>query len=102
MKRSRSPIVVDSRAATLRRRIRAHLRRLGFTKAQDGTLTPPNVEKDGYRELHAPQRAERIRAEKKFLEQKSKSLIQHFAEGAEIDVGRACFRLECIDSGTWQ
>jgi len=63
---------------------------------------PPSLDKDAYRELHAPQRSERLIQEQEFLAQKSKSLIEYFANGNEIDVDRLNVRLELIDQQCWQ
>ena len=46
--------------ALLKRSIRAHFTRLGFTKANDGTLVLPGTGKDVVRTLHSSQRAERL------------------------------------------
>lgn len=95
-------IKLAAREALLRRRVRAHLRELGFTKDADGTLVPPNLNKEGYRELHTPHREERLQSESAFLKSHSGSLIDHFACGGTIDVNRLQIRLELIDRGTWQ
>src|ERR1700733_11126020 len=88
--------------ARLRRLIRAHLRALGFTKAADGTLEPPGLDKGAYRQLHAGQRIERSAAERLFVAQKAAALILHFANGDEIDVDRIAIKLIPISHTTWE
>lgn len=90
------------REAQLRRRVRAHLKDLGFGKDADGNLVPPNVDKEGYRDLHAPQRAERLAEESRFLSSRKDELIKHFACGAEVKVASLKVRIELIDHSTWQ
>jgi hypothetical protein len=97
------PIVkIAIREAQLRRRVRAHLKKLGFARDSNGDLVPPNLDKSGYRELHAPQRAERIAEESLFLRGHKQELIKHFASGREISVESLRIRLELIDGSSWQ
>jgi hypothetical protein len=102
MARRASVIDLVTREASLRRRVRRHLKALGFSKTKEGLLAPPRLDKDAYREMHAPQRRERLAEEQKFLSQKSKSLIEYFANGREIDIDRINVRLELIDQQCWQ
>jgi hypothetical protein len=46
--------------ARLKRTIRGHFTKLGFTKAQDGTLALPGTDKEIVRQLHHGQRIERL------------------------------------------
>lgn len=93
---------VGLREARLRRAIRGHFKLLGFLKTPDGSLAPPSLDKIGYRELHALQREENLDAEERFLTEKAPALIQHFAQGSEVDVGKIAIRLEPIFQTTWQ
>lgn len=90
------------REARLRREIRAHFRSLGFTKGLDGTLLPPCLDKDGYRQIHEHQRQERLTSERRFLEERSAPLLTHFANGRDIDVDRVAIRMIPIEHTTWQ
>jgi hypothetical protein len=90
------------REARLRRAIRAHFKVLGFLKGTDGSLVPPSLDKIGYRELHAIQRSDNLDAEERFLEEKATPLVQHFAQGSEVDVDKIAIRLEPIFQSTWQ
>lgn len=90
------------REARLKREIRAHFKRLGFTKNSDGTLEPPRLDKTGYRLVHEPQRMEVLDSERQFLEDRGAPLLKHFANGDEIDVGRIDIRMLPIAHTTWQ
>jgi Domain of unknown function (DUF4338) len=90
------------REAQLRRRVRAHLKKLGFGRGPNGDLVPPRLDKAGYRELHAPQRAERLAEEAKFLQGQQADLITHFASGSEVNVQSMRIRVELIDHSSWQ
>ena len=88
--------------ANLKRKVRSHLRTLGFTKDSSGHLVPPAASKESVRILHRIQRRERIRAQKYFIKERWKTLCQYFAAGTDIDPTRVSPRLELIASGTWQ
>ena len=88
--------------ANLKRKIRAHLRTLGFRKDASGYLVAPVSSKESIRVLHRVQRRERIRAQKEFIKHHVKLLRKHFAAGADIDPARVAPRLELVDAGTWQ
>lgn len=71
----------------LRAAIEARLRQCGF--AVNGHVVPPQqLGKEGIRHLHAPNRAERLAANKELLARKATSLIRHFADGSEVDPAR--------------
>ena len=97
------PVIrLATREATLRRKVRAHLRSLGFGRDNDGALVPPSLDKAGYRELHVPQRRERLMGEKRFLLDTSDSLIEYFADGVELDLSKIRVRVELIRHTSWQ
>lgn len=87
-------------AASLKRALRRHFRRLGFNKASDGRLIPPSDAKDTIRSLHAAQRIERLNSASAFLDQNLDSLLPHFADGSEIDPARIALRLRRVRSDT--
>lgn len=91
-----------SSEAILKRRVRAHLRTLGFSKDASGHLVPPVSSKESIRALHRIQRRERLRVQREFIKDHLKSLRQHFACGAEIEPTRVTPRLELVEAGTWQ
>jgi hypothetical protein len=86
--------------ALLKRNIRAHLTRLGFTKANDGTLILPGAGKDVVRHLHGGQRAERLQNSLDFIERTSARALPHFADGAEIDPTKIQLKLIRVESST--
>jgi hypothetical protein len=88
--------------ANLKRRIRAHLRTLGFTKDESGHLVAPTSSKESVRALHRVQRRERIRAQRDFIKEGLRSFRKHFAAGTDIDVACVAPRIELIDAETWQ
>ena len=95
-------IALPGDEARLKRKVRAHFKRLGFLKAPDGTLLPPNLDKQSYRDMHAHQRDSRLDANRAWIADRAGELIQHFASGADLDVARITPRIEVVRSGTWQ
>src|SRR5258708_5660277 len=65
--------------------IRRHFTRLGFIKAEDGSLVLPGVEKPTIRAFHAQQRAERLGESAEFLARVLPKALPAFANGSEID-----------------
>ncbi|MBV9993562.1 MAG: DUF4338 domain-containing protein [Alphaproteobacteria bacterium] len=88
--------------ANLKRKVRDHLRTLGFSKDASGHLVPPISSKESVRVLHRVQRRERILAQRDFIKDQFKTLRDHFAAGVDVDPTRVAPRLELIDAGTWQ
>jgi Domain of unknown function (DUF4338) len=95
-------IALPDDEARLKRKVRAHFKRLGFLKAADGTLLPPNLDKQSYRDMHAHQRDSRLEANRAWIGDRAGELIQHFASGADLDVARIRPRIEVVRSGSWQ
>ena len=52
----------------LKRRLRYHLKKLGFLTQHDGRLAPPEATKATVRQMHQYQRFEKIKIEKKFVD----------------------------------
>jgi uncharacterized protein DUF4338 len=86
--------------ALLKRSIRRHFTRLGFTKANDGTLVLPGTGKEVVRTLHADQRNERLEHSAQFLAKAWPKALPHFADGAEIDPQKIKLCLVRVHSGT--
>ena len=80
--------------------IRRHFTRLGFIKAEDGSLVLPGVEKPTIRTLHAQQRAERLGESEVFLARALPKALPSFANGSEIDPTKIQLRLIRVRSGT--
>ena len=85
--------------AQLKRCIRTHFTRLGFTKGNDGALILPGIGKDVVRKLHGGQRAERLEVSADFVKQASQRLLAYFANGAEIDPAKIKLALIRVESG---
>jgi hypothetical protein len=88
--------------AYLRRRLQAHLKRLGFAKDENGLLTPPSISKRRFRALHRLQREDRLRQDSQFVQREWRKLRKHFANGTDVTPDKISPRLELITSGTWQ
>jgi hypothetical protein len=86
--------------AKLKRSIRAHFTRLGFTRDSDGTLVLPGGGKEVVRTLHSGQRAERLSHSSQFLLRELPKALPHFADGQEIDPAKIELRLKRVRSGT--
>jgi hypothetical protein len=86
--------------AKLKRNIRRHFTKLGFSKAGDGTLILPGEGKEVVRCLHRDQRAEKLAAGSDFLDRALTKLLPHFADGSEIDPSRIKLRLVRVYSDT--
>jgi hypothetical protein len=103
MAKSNEKVVsVSSREATIKRKIRRHLRELGFEKSEDGSLQANGNSKEAIRALHRSQRDDRLELSHGFLTARSSKLLNHFASGLEIDPARISPVLERIYGDTWQ
>jgi len=101
-KNRKAVITVPMREATLKKRLRSHLRSLGFTKGDDGMLTPPGSGKDAIRTIHGVQRDDRLAASQRFISERFSKLIKHFASGQDVDPTRISPVLQLISSDTWE
>lgn len=97
---SATVVVLPGEAARLKRKVRAHFRRLGFLRADDGTLLPPNLDKQSYRDIHAHQRDSNLDANRAWITAKSGPLARHFASGNEIEASKIRPRIDVVRSGT--
>lgn len=95
-------IPLFSPEANLKRKVRAHLRTLGFSRDPSGHLVAPASSKESIRALHRIQRRERVRAQREFIRGQLRTLREHFAAGTDVDPRRVAPKLELIDAGTWQ
>jgi hypothetical protein len=101
-KKRKAVITVSMREATLKKRLRSHLRSLGFTKSDDGVLMPPGSGKDAIRTIHGVQRDDRLAASQRFISERFSQLVKHFASGQDIDPARISPVLQLISSDTWE
>lgn len=95
-------IALRAREAKLKRKLRAHLKDLGFHKAADGTLVPPALDKETYRSIHSHQRSAKLLAHRDWIEANAGKLGCYFASGRDVKVEAINPRLELIVGGTWQ
>src|SRR5262249_4927475 len=103
MKRKRKNVVtVSMREVSLKRRLRRHLKDLGFERDQDGALVPPGTGKDVVRTIHSPQRDERLRINQTFLSERLPKLLKHFASGEDVDPEKITPVLQLISSDSWE
>src|SRR5690349_723665 len=93
--------VKSLREPNLKRRLRQHLKSLGFEKVKDG-LAYFGEGKAAIRSLHLAQRNDLLRANKTFIEAKLPVLTKYFASGAELDAANIKPVLERVRSDTWQ
>ena len=95
-------IGVDAREASLKRKIRNHLRTLGFRKSDQGTLEIADRDKGLIRATHSMQRRDRLSANARFLSQRGPALFGCFASGREVDPEAITPVLERVTANTWQ
>ncbi len=95
-------IQVATKQASLKRRLRRHLTKLGFHKTPDGMLQIADSSKEVIRSLHASQRSDRLAQNKKFITERSSDLLKYFATGREVDPRKIAPTLQRIRSGTWE
>src|SRR5437773_508485 len=88
--------------ARIKRRLRAHLRELGFVRSDAGLLSPPASTKEALRSLHRIQRASRLEAHASFIDDRIPQLIKYFASGSEVQASAIKPSLQLIKSGTWE
>lgn len=95
-------VAIRAREARLKRKLRAHLRELGFHKAADGTLLPPALDKDTYRSIHRHQRIAKLESHREWIQDTAVGLRRYFASGKDVEVGAIKPRLELAPGDTWQ
>ena len=100
MKKKKAIIGAFTPEAILKRKIRVHLRKLGFHKSPDGALLPPSSSKESIRALHFEQRKVGLKAHREFVQRALPTLQHHFAEGGEIDPEKVEPNLELIEAGS--
>lgn len=88
--------------AKLKRRIRSHFTRLGFTKARDGTLVLPDTGKESVRQLHRVQRNDRVKSADGLLSDFLPEGLPYFASGSEIDPSKIRLSLIRVAAGTFE
>jgi hypothetical protein len=102
MKSKSSVVAAFTPEAVLKRKVRAHLRKLGFDKSSDGSLCPPSSSKETVRALHSDQRKAGLRTHRTFISDAFPRLKKYLAEGKDIDPAKILPELELIEAETWQ
>jgi hypothetical protein len=95
-----SVVNVSSREAILKRKLRRHLRAIGFSKSRNGELKIDGEGKEIVRSLHRVQREDRIKENKDFLATRAPKIFHHFANGRDVDAAKISPFIERISSGT--
>lgn len=95
-------VSVQTREAILKRKVRRHLKRVGFKRDENGDLYLPADSKEAIRAAHQLQRTERSTKQKEFLKTNFPKLSQYFATGDELEPTAVKPRLERVISGSWQ
>lgn len=102
MSKRKKVVPALTKESNLKRRLRKHLKTLGFEKSKDGNLVPPVSTKDSIRKVHAVHRADILNRNAEFARWQLPKLRYHFASGHEIEPSKIQPRLELIRSDTWQ
>ncbi len=95
-------IPLFSLEARIKRSLRRHLQNIGFSRAADGALQPPDESKETVRKLHLAQRNEILKREENFVKRAWPELKIYFANGDEVVPEKIDAQLELIEGGTWQ
>lgn len=93
-------ITIATREASIKRRLRRHLAKLGFHKNSDGLLEITGSGKDVIRSLHSSQRADRLTQNRGFIKERSADLFKHFATGREVQPSKISPVLQRVRSET--
>lgn len=88
MKKKKKIVKISAREANLKRRLRRHLKAIGFSKADDGSLAISGEGKDVIRALHGAQRLALLKQNRTFITEHFPMLRQYFAQGNEVDPTR--------------
>lgn len=93
-------ITIATREASIKRRLRRHLAKLGFHKNSDGLLEIAGSGKDVIRSLHSSQRSDRLTQNRGFIKERSADLFKHFAAGREVQPSKISPILQRVRSET--
>lgn len=96
------PVPLLTLEARIKRRLRGHLRALGFKKDASGGLLPPPPTKEAVRAMHRRQRQSRLEAEERFLTKRAPGLLEHFASGLEVQPQAIKPRLQVVAAESWE
>lgn len=102
MSKKKQVVSIASREANLKRKLRAHLKELGFKKSDNGFLQVSGAGKEIVRAVHRTQREERLKASREFMTANVENLLGYFASGDEVDPAKISPILERVSAGTIQ
>ena len=88
--------------ARLKRRLRAHLKALGFTHAEEGGLELASESKETFRSLHRKHWEERLNEHRASVNYWWPRLSNYFAHGHDVNPTLISPRLELVQSDSWQ
>jgi hypothetical protein len=101
-KKCKKVVKVAMREATLKRKLRAHLRAIGFRKTSNGSLCMEGSGKEIIRTLHSSQREDKLKISREFIDIQSQKLLKYFASGNDINPAKISPVLVRVKAGTWQ
>ncbi len=93
-------IKIQALEARIKRKLRTHLKELGFVKTKNGLILPNGETKDHFRRLHRIQRKEKLEKDMKFIEKNWPLLSKYFADGRKIVPKNISPRIEVVDRNT--
>lgn len=84
----------------IRRRLRWHLRELGFQRDGRSSIAPERLDKEHLRSLHRKARTQVLRRERAFVKEAFPRLKEHFASGSDVTPDAISVRLQLVASDT--
>ena len=89
--------------ARLKQRIRTEIQRQGLQLGTASTSPLQGIpSKEFLRSIHRRARFSKYTSMREFVAKKEPELLNHFANGTELDVDKFTPRVEAVESGTWQ
>lgn len=101
-RKSKQCINLFSLEAKIKRGLRKHLKSLGFIRDDKGQLSPPDISKDCFRNMHEKQRKDKIIHHEVQIQTWWPKLKGYFANGGELIPDKISARIELVKSDTWQ
>jgi hypothetical protein len=89
-------------ASQIKRKLREHLKELGFVRGSDGELVLPDDSKEHYRALHIQHWTQRLDSSVSLVNRCWPRFIRYFASGRDVRPERIKPHLEVVHKKTWQ
>jgi hypothetical protein len=86
----------------IRSKLKKHLASLGFSTADDGSLSLVCDTKDAIRAVHSAQRIERLQENDRFIAKSAEGVLSAFADGNQLCPAGILPRLQLVAAGTWE